>query len=54
MLLFVLSSISRVSVRTIVRNLWPFYLMLAVLLLLVTFMPELSLWLVKVSGGSLK
>jgi C4-dicarboxylate transporter DctM subunit len=54
MLLFVLSSISRVSVRTIVRNLWPFYLMLGVLLLLVTFAPELSLWLVKISGGSLK
>lgn len=54
MLLFVLSSISRVSVRTIVRNLWPFYLMLGVLLLLVTFVPELSLWLIKVSGGSLK
>lgn len=54
MLLFVLSSISRVSVRTIVHNLWPFYLMMVAVLLIVTFVPEVSLWLVKLLGGGLK
>lgn len=54
MLLFVLSGISRTSVRTIVRNLWPFYVMLAIVLLTVTFLPGVSLWLVESSGGGLK
>lgn len=54
MLLFVMSGISRVSVRAIVVNLWPFYVMLGVLLLVVTFVPDLSLWLVGVSGARLK
>lgn len=54
MLLFVLSGISRISVRTIVRNLWPFYVMLTIVLLMITFIPEISLWLVQISGGGLK
>jgi len=54
MLLFVLSGISRVPVKTIVRNLWPFYVMLGVLLVLLTFAPGVSLWLADFSGGRLK
>jgi len=54
MLLFVLSGISRVPVKTLVRALWPFYVMLMLLLLLVAFVPELSLWLTEGSGGKLK
>jgi TRAP-type C4-dicarboxylate transport system permease large subunit len=54
MLLFVLSGIARVSVKTLIRNLWPFYVMLAVLMVLVAFVPELSLWLAERTGGHLK
>jgi len=54
MLLFVLSGISRVSVRTMVRNLWPFYIMFAVLLLVIAFVPEISLWLTEGSKVQLK
>ncbi|HRR34191.1 MAG TPA: TRAP transporter large permease [Kiritimatiellia bacterium] len=54
MLLFVLAGISRVPVKTLVRALWPFYVMLLILLLLVAFVPELSLWLTQQTGGALK
>jgi len=54
MLLFVMSGISRVSVREILRHLWPFLLMLGALLLLVTYVPGLSLWLVEWTGGRIK
>lgn len=54
MLLFVLSGISRVSVRTMVRNLWPFYIMFAILLLVIAFVPEISLWLTEGSKVQLK
>ncbi|MCF7847539.1 MAG: TRAP transporter large permease [Kiritimatiellales bacterium] len=54
MLLFVISGISRVSVRTIVHNLRPFYVMLVILLLLITFFPDISLWLVEGAAGRLK
>jgi len=54
MLLFVLSGISRVSVRTMVRNLWPFYIMFALLLLVIAFVPEISLWLTEGSKVQLK
>lgn len=54
MLLFVLTGISRVPVKTLVRALWPFYVMLLLLLLLVAFVPELSLWLTQRTGGVLK
>ncbi len=54
MLLFVISGISGVPVRVIVRNLGPFYLMLGLLLLLVTYVPGLSLWLAEVSAGRMR
>lgn len=54
MLLFVISGISGVSVQDIVKNLRPFYIMLAVLMLIITFFPDISLWLVELSAGRLK
>jgi TRAP-type C4-dicarboxylate transport system permease large subunit len=53
-LLFVLAGVSQVSVRTILANLWPFYIALLVVVLIVAFVPELSLWLVDTWGGQLK
>ncbi|HPB10601.1 MAG TPA: TRAP transporter large permease subunit, partial [Kiritimatiellia bacterium] len=54
MLLFVLTGISRVPVKMLVRSLWPFYILLAVILLAVAFVPELSLWLTRGAGDALK
>lgn len=51
MLLFVMTSISRVPVKTLIRWLWPFYLMLTLLMLLVAFVPALSLWLTQAGEG---
>ena len=43
--LFVGCAIGGLRMEEAVRGLWPFYLAMAVILLLVTFVPELSLWL---------
>jgi len=53
-LLFVLAGVSRVPVKTIVRHLWPFYLVLVVMVLLIAYVPDLSMWLVEQSGGRIK
>lgn len=54
MLLFVLAGVSRVPVKTILRNLWPFYLVLLGMVLLVAYFPDLSMWLVEQSGQRIK
>lgn len=54
MLLFVLSGTSGVPVKTILRHMTPFYVMLVLLLLVIAFVPGLSLWLVEGTGGRLK
>lgn len=54
MLLFVLAGIGRVSVREILRHMWPFYALLGALLLLVAFVPGVSMWLVEATAGRLK
>ena len=43
--LFVGCAIGGLRMEEAVRGLWPFYLAMAAILLLVTFVPELSLWL---------
>ena len=53
-LLFVMAGVSQVSVRSILANLWPFYLALTVVALIVAFVPDLSLWLVDLWGGQIK
>jgi C4-dicarboxylate transporter DctM subunit len=54
MLLFVLAGVGRVPVKTILRNLWPFYLVLVVMVLLIAYVPDLSMWLVDLSGTRIK
>ena len=54
MLLFVLAGVSRVPVKTILRHLWPFYLVLVVMVLLIAYVPDLSMWLVEHSGERIK
>lgn len=46
--LFVGCAIGKISVGEAMRTIWPFYL--AAMLLLVTFVPALSLWLPRVIG----
>jgi len=48
--LYVVSSISRVSLTEISAELWPYLLALIAVLLLITYVPELSLWLPHVLG----
>jgi TRAP-type C4-dicarboxylate transport system permease large subunit len=43
--LFVGTAIGRISVADALRTIWPFYLASLVVLLVVTFVPPLSLWL---------
>ena len=43
--LFVLSSISRAPLSEAVRGIWPFTLLMAAFLLLVTYVPGIALWL---------
>lgn len=53
-LLFVLAGVSQVSVKDILRNLWPFYVTLIIVLLVVAYVPDISLDLVDILGGQLK
>jgi tripartite ATP-independent transporter DctM subunit len=50
MLLFVLSSMAKVSIRDIVAEIWPFLIALMVALLVITLVPETVLWLPRRSG----
>ena len=38
-------AIGRVSMEQITKELWPFYLVMTIVLILVTYVPTLSLWL---------
>jgi C4-dicarboxylate transporter DctM subunit len=53
-LLFVISGAGKVPVKDILKNIWPFYIALFMVLLLVAFIPGLSLWLVDILGDGLK
>jgi len=50
-LLFVMAGVSGVSVKQILRNLWPFYVVLVVLCFAFAFVPKLSMWLVHALTG---
>ncbi|GHT32034.1 membrane protein [Planctomycetales bacterium] len=53
MLLFVISGSSGVPVKSICWRLLPFYFIIFLILLLVAFIPDISLWLVRQQGGNL-
>jgi C4-dicarboxylate transporter DctM subunit len=53
-LLFVMAGVSQVSVKDMLAKLWPFYLALTAVVLIVAFVPDLSLWLVNTWGGQIK
>jgi C4-dicarboxylate transporter DctM subunit len=43
--LFVLSSIARAPITDAIKGIWPFIILMVLFLMLVTYVPELSLWL---------
>ena len=43
-------AIGRVSMEAITKELWPFYGAMCLVLILVTYVPELSLWLPRMFG----
>ena len=45
MSLYAVASISGISIGTLTREIWPYLLGIFVVLLLITFIPQLSLWL---------
>jgi len=54
MLLFVISSAGNVKINELLKNVWPFYLVLIVSLIIIAYIPEISLWLVDKFGGNIK
>ena len=54
MLLFVLSGVTKVPVTQIVRHMWPFYFAMFAMVILIAFVPSLSLWLVDALGEGVK
>ena len=52
-LLFVIAGVSDVPIKSIVRSLLPFYVVILVIMLFVVFVPDISLWLVRLQGGNL-
>ena len=45
MLLFVIQGVSNVPIHEILQELWPFVVALGLVLLLVAFVPAITLWL---------
>jgi tripartite ATP-independent transporter DctM subunit len=50
LLLFVVSAMSRESILRIAVQMWPFYLVHLAVILLITYVPEIALWLPRVLG----
>ena len=49
-ILFIGCSVANIKIQSVIRPLIPFFLMMIVVLLLVTYIPEISLWLPRVFG----
>jgi len=47
-ILFVGCAVSRVTIEQVVREIWPFYAVMFLVLMLVTYIPSVSLWLPRV------
>jgi tripartite ATP-independent transporter DctM subunit len=49
-ILFVGCAVGKVSLEQVMREIWPFYLVMFTVLMLVTYIPAISLWLVHLHG----
>ena len=49
-ILFVGCAVGRVTIEQVVREIWPFYGVMFLVLMLVTYIPSVSLWLPRILG----
>jgi hypothetical protein len=49
-ILFVGCAVGKVSLEEVMKKIWPFYLVMFAVLMLVTYVPSISLWLVRAHG----
>ena len=49
-ILFVGCAVGKVTLEQVMREIWPFYLVMFTVLMLVTYIPAVSLWLVHLHG----
>jgi len=49
-ILFVGCAVGKVTLEQVMREIWPFYLVMFMVLMLVTYVPSISLWLVHAKG----
>ena len=49
-ILFVGCAVGKVSLEQVMREIWPFYLVMFAVLMMVTYIPAISLWLVHLKG----
>ena len=49
-ILFVGCAVGRVTIEQVVREIWPFYGVMFLVLMLVTYIPSVSLWLPRMLG----
>jgi TRAP-type C4-dicarboxylate transport system permease large subunit len=49
-ILFVGCAVGKVRIEDVMREIWPFYLVMFFVLMLVTYIPAISLWLVHAHG----
>jgi tripartite ATP-independent transporter DctM subunit len=50
-ILFVGCAVGKVTIEQVMRKIWPFYAVMFAVLMLVTYVPELSLWLPRLVGS---
>src|SRR6202040_1773515 len=49
-ILFVGCAVGRVTIEQVVREIWPFYAVMFIVLMLITYIPAISLWLPRLLG----
>ena len=49
-ILFVGCAVGKVRIEQVMRKIWPFYAVMLVVLMLVTYIPAISLWLPQLLG----
>jgi len=52
-LLYVISGAGDVSIKEILRNIWPFYIIIFVVMVICAYVPAISLWLIDVFGSNI-
>jgi len=45
-LLFVISGIGNIDIKELLKNIWPFYIVIMAVIFLCAYIPDISLWLV--------